>query len=70
MDLGRVQGSWLYDIPVKRDLHHDVLPIGNCKSDLNCDSLPFSTLVSGGPLRPLRESKTSLAALLPDSTLM
>jgi hypothetical protein len=27
MDLGRVQGSWLYDIPVKRDLHHDVLPI-------------------------------------------
>jgi hypothetical protein len=70
MDLGRIQGSWSYCILVKRDLRHDALRIGNCKFDLNCDSLPFSTLVSGAPLRPLRESKTSRAALLPDSTLM
>ena len=66
MELGGVQGSWSYDILVKRDLHHDVLRIGNCKSDLKLRSRLFSTLVSGGPLRPLRESKTSLAALLPD----
>jgi len=40
MDLGRVQGGWSYYIRVKRDLRHDALRIGNCKSDLNCDSLP------------------------------